>query len=92
MTLSPAKRFRSEIEKAEAAGFLRANMNLHMTRRDAAGLARDRDVPVADISFADGAMRYLGVAVVEGGVSESALHCTAGADGPADAESSSEQI
>jgi hypothetical protein len=72
---STGLRFRSEIEKAETAGVLREDMTLHLTLRDVAGLKRDRDLPVTDISFVGGVMRYLGVAIVQGDVSESALHC-----------------
>jgi hypothetical protein len=51
-------------------------MVLLLTHRDLAELKRDRDVPVADISFAGGVMRYLGVLVKVGGISESALQPT----------------
>jgi hypothetical protein len=66
--------FRAEIERAEAAGVLREDMSLHLTLNDVNQLKRDRSLPVTDISFADGAMRYLGVKVIEGGVAVSVLH------------------
>ena len=70
--------FRGEIEKAEAAGVAREDMVLRLTLGDVAQIKRDRDLAVTDISFAEGEMRFLGVAVVQGGVGESALtHPTA---------------
>jgi hypothetical protein len=79
MKASPARRavaaihFRSEIEKAEAEGVAREDMTLRLTLRDVNQLRRDGSLPVADISYADGAMRYLGVKVAQGGVAESVL-------------------
>lgn len=74
---SAALYLRAEIEKAEAAGVSREDMSLHLTLNDVNQLKRDRSLPVSDISFADGTMRYLGVEVVQGGVSVSVLR-TAG--------------
>jgi hypothetical protein len=71
---SAATRFRGEIEKAEAAGVTRRRMTLQLTLSDVSQLRRDRSLPVADISFKDGEMRYLGVKVVPGGVTESQLN------------------
>jgi hypothetical protein len=77
--MKPAKRasaalhFRAEIEKAEAAGAQRDDMSLHLTLSDVDALKRDRTLPITDISFAGGTMRYLGVKVVQGGVSASIL-------------------
>jgi hypothetical protein len=71
-----ATRFRREIELAEARGAARADMILKLTLGDVNKLQRDRGLPVADISFADGVMRYLGVAVDQGGVPESSLYCS----------------
>ncbi len=70
---SRPEEFRHLIEKAEADGATRADMVLRLTLRDAADLKRDRSVPVQDISFADGVMRYIGVKVTPGGVAVSAL-------------------
>jgi hypothetical protein len=70
-----ALRFRQEIEHAEARGVARADMTLKLTLGDVNKLRRDRSLPVADISFAGGVMRYLGVAIDQGGVAESSLHC-----------------
>jgi len=70
---SPAGLFREQIEKAEAAGAARKKMRLHLTHADASLLKRDREVALADISFAEGVMRYLGVQVQEGGVTVSEL-------------------
>ena len=69
----PAAHFRGEIEKAEAAGAAREDMVLRLTRGDASKLKRDPGLAVADISFFEGAMRFLGVKVEEGGVPESVL-------------------
>ncbi|MBL8552633.1 MAG: hypothetical protein JNL41_00035 [Phenylobacterium sp.] len=69
----PGPRFRTEIEAAEAEGVARENMVLRLTLADVTQLKRDRELPVTDISFADGVMRYLGVRVEQGGVAESVL-------------------
>jgi hypothetical protein len=71
--VSVADRFRREIEEAEAAGADRADMKLKLTLGDTNTLRRDRDLPLADISFAGGVMRYLGVAIDSGGVPQSSL-------------------
>jgi hypothetical protein len=65
--------FRTAIEKAEAEGARRDEMVLRLTSRDAADLKRDKTIAVADISFAGGVMRFLGVKVVQGGLEPSAL-------------------
>lgn len=70
---SAALHFRGQIEKAEAAGFLREDMSLHLTLNDVNQLKRDRTLPITDISFAEGVMRYLGVKIVQGGVAVSIL-------------------
>ena len=57
----PADVFRSQIAAAEADGVRRDDMTLRLTLSDVTALKRDRDLPVADISFA-------------GGVSEPQLH------------------
>jgi hypothetical protein len=69
----PAVEFRDLIEKAELEGVKRADMLLKLTLSDASELKRDRTVAVADISFTDGTMRYLGVKVSQGGVPQSTL-------------------
>jgi hypothetical protein len=66
--------FRSEIEKAEADGVAREDMTLRLTLNDVNQLRRDQSLPVADLSFAGGVMRYLGVKVEQGGVSASTLN------------------
>ena len=68
-----AVRFRREIETAEADGVSRAAMTLRLTYGDVGRLKRDRAVATGDISYADGAMRYLGVVIAVSGDSESAL-------------------
>ncbi len=69
----PADIFRSQIAAAEAEGVHRDDMTLRLTLSDVTALKRDRDLPVADISFTGGVMRYLGVKVEQGGVPESVL-------------------
>jgi hypothetical protein len=66
--------FRTEIEKAESQGVAREDMTLHLTLNDVNQLRRDQSLPVADLSFAGGVMRYLGVKVEQGGVPESMLN------------------
>ena len=79
MKPSPSQRataavhFRGEIEKAEAEGVAREDMTLRLTLSDVSQLRRDGSLPVADISYAGGVMRYLGVKVEQGGVPESVL-------------------
>ncbi len=70
---SPADRLRGQIEKAEADGQDRLEMTLRLTHADVSHLKRDPDLALADISFSEGVMRYLGVRVEEGGVSTSEL-------------------
>ena len=48
-------------------------MTLRMTLRDVSELKRDPKVPMADISYGPDGMRYLGVAVDQGGVTQSTL-------------------
>ena len=62
-----AEEARMAIEQAEADGVARDAMTLRMTLRDASELKRDPKVAVADITFGEGGMRYLGVAVDQGG-------------------------
>jgi hypothetical protein len=68
-----AARFRREIEAAAGEGAEREGMVLKLTLSDTSRLRRDATVAVADISFAGGAMHYLGVVVESGGIAESAL-------------------
>lgn len=70
---SPDARFRSQIEAAVAEGVAPADMTLQLTLRDVTLLSRDRTTPVADISYAGGEMRFLGVRVEKGGVDNSKL-------------------
>lgn len=65
--------FRRAIDKAVEDGAARDEMTLHLTLRDEAHLKMNRSVPVEDISFAGGEMRFLGVRVVKGGVAVSKL-------------------
>jgi hypothetical protein len=70
---SAADHFRKEIGKTEAQGVSREDMTLHLTLNDVNQLRRDRSLAVEDISFVGGTMRYLGVKIEQGGVSESEL-------------------
>lgn len=79
--LSAALHFRAEIEKAAAAGMSLDDMSLHLTLNDVTALKRDRSLPLTDLSFAGGVMRYLGVKVVQGGVATSLLQRAADPDG-----------
>ena len=60
---SPDSRFRGQIEAAIADGVAAEDMTLRLTLRDTDRLARDRTIPVADISYAGGVMRFLGVKI-----------------------------
>lgn len=70
---SPDRRFRERIETAVAGGTNPEDMVLHLTLRDVSLLSRDPAVPVTDISYANGVMRFLGVRIEKGGVAVSAL-------------------
>ena len=70
---SPATQFRGEIEAAIAAGAPAGKMTLRLTLNDGRRLRRDDNVPLDQISYVGGAMHYLGVRVVEGGVDASVL-------------------
>lgn len=70
---SAAEEARIAIELADEDGVARAVMTLRMTLRDVSELKRDPKVPMADISYGPDGMRYLGVAVDQGGVTQSTL-------------------
>jgi hypothetical protein len=69
-----ALRFKTEIEQAASQGVTLEDMTLHLTLRDMEQLKRDRTLPIADISFAGGTMKYLGVKILKGDGSLSVLH------------------
>jgi len=69
----PSSRFRGPIETALAEGQMADSMLLRLTRRDASLLTRDPSIPLADISYVGGVMRFLGVRVEAGGVESSSL-------------------
>ena len=71
--LPPRERFRAEIERATLDGAAPDALLLRLTLGDAAKLRRDPNLSLADLSFADGEMRYLGVKVSEGGTDASVL-------------------
>ena len=74
-----AARFRREIEAADGEGLARTDLRLRLTLSDVSRLQRDPTVAVADISFAGGGMRYLGVLIEQGGVAKSDLYRPASA-------------
>jgi hypothetical protein len=59
--------FRAAIAQAVADGIDRDTLVLRLTLRDESDLRRNPSVAVEEISYADGAMRFLGVRVVGGG-------------------------
>ncbi len=61
--------FRKAIDKAVEDGVAKKDMVLHLTLRDEAHIKKDRALPVADLSFVGGEMRFLGVKVAKGGSS-----------------------
>ena len=69
----PGETLRAAIEAAKAEGVAAEEMTLRLTLGDALKLKRDPQIPVADISFAKGEMRFLGVRIEEGGVAASVL-------------------
>ena len=71
--ISPGERFRQEIENAVEAGAKVDELTLRMTLGDANKLRRDPALPLTDISFKGGVMRFLGVKVEQGGVDASVL-------------------
>jgi hypothetical protein len=70
---SPGDVFRTAISNARAQGVDLDHMTLRLTHGDASKLKRDPQIPVADISFTGGVMRFLGVKIEQGGVSVSTL-------------------
>lgn len=70
---SPDRRFRDQIEAALADGVALEDLTLHLTLRDVSLLSRDPAVPMTDISYTNGVMRFLGVKVEKGGVDVSSL-------------------
>lgn len=70
---SPAKRFSAEIEAALAEGYTAEDLTLRLTIPDGQRLLRDPNAATADIAFANGQMRYLGVLVLRDGVTRSVL-------------------
>ena len=69
-----AVRFKTEIERAASQGVALDDLTLHLTLRDFDQLKRDRTLPIADISFAGGTMKYLGVKILKGDAPLSVLH------------------
>jgi hypothetical protein len=69
----PGQKFRAAIEQARQEGIDTDALLLRLTLGDVSRLKRDPDISVGEISFEDGAMRFLNVKVAEGGVDASAL-------------------
>lgn len=67
---TPAEQHGAAIRAALAGGADASALRLHLTRRDEDKLRRDPRVAMEDIRYADGEMRFLGVKVVSGEVSE----------------------
>jgi hypothetical protein len=70
---SAAEEMRLLIDKADQDGVDRKMMVLRMTLRDVSELKRDPKVASEDIAYKDGQMRYLGIPVAQGGVTQSTL-------------------
>jgi hypothetical protein len=79
-TASPAatriKQVRDWIATAELAGHAAGDMLLRLTTSDASTLKRHPAVAVHEVTFVSDEMRFLGVKVQEGGVSDSLLERT----------------
>jgi hypothetical protein len=73
--VSPAVTFRQQIEAALDSGAEHESLTLRLTCLDASYLKRDQNLAIADISFAGGVMRFLGVRV-EQNVAASELICS----------------
>ncbi|HEY9218441.1 MAG TPA: hypothetical protein VIO94_10360 [Phenylobacterium sp.] len=68
-----ATHFGAAIATAVEEGTPEGDMTLKLTLSDFADLKRDQTIPVADISFRGGEMRFRGVKVTGGGVETSHL-------------------
>jgi hypothetical protein len=71
------RQLRQWIAAAELEGHVAGDMLLRLTCSDAAALKRHPDVAVHEVSFAMGEMRFMGVKVQEGAVTNSVLELTA---------------
>ncbi|HEY3694392.1 hypothetical protein [Phenylobacterium sp.] len=67
------QKLRDLIATAEREGAGPGDMLLRLTLGDASELRRDRSVALHEIRFAEGEMHFLGVKVLEGGVTASRL-------------------
>jgi hypothetical protein len=73
MSSKRIQNLRNLIAAAERDGCKPDAMLLHLTLGDASELKRDRSVAVHEISFSEEGMKFLGVKVVQGGVTVSSL-------------------
>ncbi|MES2036098.1 MAG: hypothetical protein V4466_18170 [Pseudomonadota bacterium] len=64
---------RDAIAQAQGEGIRAKDMVLHLTLRDESRIKRSRDVAMDEVSFNDGEMRFLGIRVITGDVTVSAL-------------------
>lgn len=69
----PSVVFQRQIQDALTGGAGLADLTLRLTLGDARRLRRDTAVPLEAIRYHDGAMHFLGVKVVEGGIEASVL-------------------
>ena len=67
------QKLRDWIAAAEREGAEPGDMVLRLTLGDASELRRDRTIPLHEIRFDKGEMRFLGVKVAEGGITASRL-------------------
>ncbi|HSV03571.1 MAG TPA: hypothetical protein VLI41_10240 [Phenylobacterium sp.] len=70
---SAATALRPQIEAALTDGASPDGLVLRLTLSDVVQLKRDASLALADLSFKDGVMRFLGVEVEQGGVAASEL-------------------
>lgn len=70
---SPAVLFGGRIQAALGDGAVADSLVLRLTLNDGRRLRRDDTVPLDQISYLGGQMHFLGVRVVEGGVTVSVL-------------------
>ncbi|RAK58054.1 hypothetical protein [Phenylobacterium deserti] len=73
------KQIRQWIATAEGRGLVRSDMTLHLSNRDLSGLKRNSGVRIDEISFSEGVMSFLGVAIAPEAAASSRLDTSANA-------------